>query len=115
MNFGKGGLCPRFHHAVELIGRRWSGAIIMLLMRRESARFNELLSAIPCISDRLLTERLRQLEDEGLIERVVEGGRPVRVSYKLTACGRALEPAITELGKWAEGWIDAERVGSKSA
>ena len=115
MSFGKAALCPRFHHAVELIGKRWSGAIIMLLMRRESARFNELLSAIPSISDRLLTERLRQLEDEGLIERVVEGGRPVRVCYKLTACGRALEPALIELGKWAEGWIDAERVSSKSA
>ncbi len=115
MGFGQAGLCPRFHHAVELIGRRWSGAIIMLLMRRESARFNELLAAIPGVSDRLLTERLRQLEDEGIIERVVEGSRPVRVFYKLTACGRALEPVITELGKWAQGWVEVERIVSKSA
>ena len=112
---GHGGLCPRFHRAVELIGRRWSGAIIMLLMGREFARFNELLAAIPGVSDRLLTERLRQLEDEGIIERRVDGGRPVRVLYTLTPSGRALEPAITALGKWAEVWLDADRVVSASA
>jgi len=115
MEHGDARLCPLFHHAVEVIGKRWSGAIVMLLMRRDSARFNELLAAIPRISDRLLSERLRELESEGIVERAVESGPPVRVSYKLTTCGRALEPAIIELARWASAWIDLERVIPKSA
>ena len=103
MENGRPGLCPLFHHAVEVIGKRWSGAIVMLLMRRESARFNELLAAIPGLSDRLLSERLRELEAEGIVDRAVEGSRPVRVSYKLSECGRALEPAIKALGQWCGG------------
>lgn len=108
METGQSGLCPLFHHAVEVVGKRWSGAIIALLLGREAARFNELLAAIPGLSDRLLCERLRELEAEGIVERVVETGRPVRVSYKLTASGRALEPAITALGEWAHAWVDQE-------
>jgi DNA-binding HxlR family transcriptional regulator len=110
MDTGDHGLCPLFHHAVEVIGRRWSGAILMLLVQREAVRFNELLAAIPGISDRLLSERLRELETEGIVERVVDGGRPVRVSYRLTDCGRALEPAVRELGAWAAAWIRPEQV-----
>jgi DNA-binding HxlR family transcriptional regulator len=104
------GLCPFFHHAVEVIGRRWSGAIVMLLLQREAVRFNELLAAIPGISDRLLSERLREFETEGIVERVVDGGPPVRVSYRLTDCGRALEPTIRELSGWAAAWIHPERL-----
>jgi DNA-binding HxlR family transcriptional regulator len=104
------GLCPLFHHAVEVIGRRWSGAIVMLLIQREAARFNELLAAIPGLSDRLLSERLRELETEGIVERIVDGGRPVRVSYRLTDRGRALEPAVRELAVWAAAWICPERL-----
>jgi DNA-binding HxlR family transcriptional regulator len=95
-------LCRKFHRAVELIGRRWSGAIIAMLVGRESLRFNELLAAIPGISDRLLTERLRELERAGVVERTVEPGPPVRVAYSLTEAGRALEPAVSAIGAWAE-------------
>jgi len=101
------GLCPKFHHAIEMVGRRWSGAIIMLLVKRGSSRFNELLSAIPGVSDRLLTERLRELEAEGIILRRVEDGRPVRVTYEMTEAGKDLEPAIAALGIWAERWAKA--------
>jgi DNA-binding HxlR family transcriptional regulator len=110
MNIRDDGLCPLFHHAVEVIGRRWSGAIVMLLIQREAVRFNELLAAIPGLSDRLLSERLRELETEGIVERVVDAGRPVRVSYRLTNCGRALEPAVRELAVWAAAWICPERL-----
>jgi DNA-binding HxlR family transcriptional regulator len=110
MATGDHGLCPLFHHAVEVIGRRWSGAIVMLLVQREAVRFNELLAAIPGISDRLLSERLRELETEGIVERVVDGGRPVRVSYRLTDCGRALEPTVRELAGWAAAWIRPEHL-----
>ena len=100
-------LCKKFHRAVELIGRRWSGAIVSILVGSGSARYNELLSAIPGISDRLLTERLRELERAGIVVRTVEPGPPVRVSYALTEAGRALEPAVAAIGAWAERYADA--------
>jgi DNA-binding HxlR family transcriptional regulator len=103
-------VCPLFHHAIEVLGRRWSGAIIMVLVRRGTCRFNELLAGIPGMSDRLLSERLRELEAEGVVVRTVEPGPPVRVAYTLTDAGRALEPAIAALATWAERWVPAERV-----
>jgi DNA-binding HxlR family transcriptional regulator len=97
-------LCPRFHHAVELIGRRWTGAIVRLLLPGPM-RFNELLAAISGLSDRLLSERLRELESEGIVRRVVTAGPPVKVEYVLSKSGRDLEPALNELGAWAERWV----------
>src|SRR2546426_8020187 len=93
--------CPRFHHAVELIGRRWSGAIINAMLPGPQC-FNELLAIIPGLSDRLLTERLREFESEGLVRRTFLEGPPVRVSYELTKSGRDLKPVIEALGRWAE-------------
>jgi DNA-binding HxlR family transcriptional regulator len=112
---GSARLCPRFHHAIELIGRRWSGALIMLLVQRDSARYSDLLAAIPGISDRLLSERLRELESEGIVARSVEPGPPVRVSYRLTEAGRALEPAIFGLARWADTWIPQDPQAAKIA
>lgn len=97
-------LCPRFHRAVELIGRRWTGAIIRVLLGGPR-RFNELLAAIPGISDRLLTERLRELEHEELIVRRVEPGSPVKVIYELTCAGAELQESLDALGRWAERWL----------
>ena len=99
-------LCAKFHKAVELIGRRWSGAVIQLLFRGP-ARFAELRDAIPDISDRMLSERLRELEEEGIVARTVIPETPVRVEYALTAKGKALEPALGAIGKWAEKWAEA--------
>ena len=97
--------CPRFHHAVELIGRRWSGAIINAMLSGPQC-FNELLATVPGLSDRLLTERLREFESEGLVRRTVLAGPPVRVSYELTRSGRDLKPVIEALGRWAEKWVE---------
>ncbi len=97
-------VCSRFHHAVELIGRRWSGAIISVMLDGPQC-FNEMLAAVPGLSDRLLTERLRELEAEGLVRRTVLPGPPVRVSYELTDAGKSLEPVIESLGRWAERWV----------
>ena len=99
-------LCPRFHRAVELIGRRWTGSVVRVLLAGPR-RFNELLIAIPGISDRLLTERLRELESEGLILREVQPGSPVRVLYTLTCAGHELQEALDALGRWAERWLSA--------
>lgn len=96
-------VCPHFHAAIELIGKRWTGAIVCALTERPM-RFGELRKAVPGLSDRLLSQRLRELEDEGLVEREVEAGTPVRVTYALTAMGSELGPAIGELRSWAKRW-----------
>lgn len=97
--------CPRYQYAIELIGRRWVGAILRVLVSGPK-RFNELLCAVPGLSDRLLTERLRELEREGVVTRSVSAERPVRVSYALTECGRSLSELIVAIGNWAETWVD---------
>jgi DNA-binding HxlR family transcriptional regulator len=97
--------CPRFHYAVELLGRRWIGAIIRVLMGGPR-RFNELLGAVPGLSDRLLTERLRELEREGIVARTVHDERPVRVTYTLTESGESLGPILDQISDWAERWVE---------
>ena len=96
-------VCPDFHAAIELIGRRWAGAILIALAEGPHF-FAELGAAIPGLSDRLLSRRLRELEAAGLVERSVHHGTPARVSYALTEKGRALEPALAELRSWAREW-----------
>ena len=100
-------LCARFHRASELIGRRWTGAIIFVLLESR-CRFATLRDAIPDITDRMLSERLQELEQEGIVERTVVPDTPVRVEYALTRKGRGLTAAIEAIGEWAEKWIDAE-------
>jgi DNA-binding HxlR family transcriptional regulator len=96
-------VCPDFHAAVELVGRRWSGAILYALTDKPHY-FAELAAAIPGLSDRLLSQRLRELEAEGLVSRSVEEGSPARVRYALTEKGRSLSPALRELRDWARAW-----------
>jgi DNA-binding HxlR family transcriptional regulator len=100
---GAASVCPDFHAAIELIGKRWTGAILSALTEGPM-RFGELAKAVPRMSDRLLSQRLRELEDEGVVERTVEGGAPPRVSYELTEKGADLKPAIGELQAWAQRW-----------
>ena len=94
-------LCARFHHASELVGRRWTGAIIYVLLQ-QTCRFATLRDAIPGITDRMLSERLQELEDEGLVERTVLPETPVRVEYSLTRKGKGLAEAVQSLANWAE-------------
>jgi DNA-binding HxlR family transcriptional regulator len=99
--------CPLTHEAIELIGRRWTGAIVEVLMRSTAAmRFNEIAGAVPTLSDRMLSERLKELEDRGVVRRDVDAGPPVRVSYSLTPMGRGLDPVLKELRAWAQRWLD---------
>jgi DNA-binding HxlR family transcriptional regulator len=109
-----GAFCPRYHRAVELIGRRWTGAVIRVLLGGR-ARYHELRDAIPDISDRMLAERLRELEREGVIDRVVIPETPVRVEYELTEKGRALEPVVRAISVWAERWVPALAGGGRRA
>ena len=98
-------VCAQFHRAGELIGRRWSGAIIFLLLK-SNARFADLRAGIPGITDRMLSERLHELENEGICSRTVVPDAPVRVEYALTQKGRALAQVIDSIGAWAHDWTD---------
>jgi DNA-binding HxlR family transcriptional regulator len=103
-------LCPRYHHAIELIGRRWSGAILQI-MRGGVVRFSDLAAAIPGLSDRMLSERLKELEAEQLVERRVIPETPVRVEYRLTPRGEALGSVLDAVTQWAHTWLgEAEPV-----
>jgi DNA-binding HxlR family transcriptional regulator len=97
--------CPYYHEAVELIGRRWTGAIVAVLMDGGSMRFSEIAHAVPELSDRLLSERMKELEARGVVSRNVDAGPPVKVVYELTDMGRSLEPALQELKSWARRWL----------
>ena len=96
--------CPRYTRAIEIIGRRWTGAILRALMAGR-AHFNEIARTVPGLSDRLLSERLKELEAEGLVVRAVTPARPVHVEYCLTDKGAALLPVVRALAMWAETWL----------
>jgi DNA-binding HxlR family transcriptional regulator len=96
--------CPLYHEAVELVGRRWTGAILRVLMDGP-LRFSEIAQAVPELSDRLLSERMKELESRGMVERRVIPGPPLRVEYELSRMGRELEPALSELQRWANRWL----------
>jgi DNA-binding HxlR family transcriptional regulator len=98
--------CPLYHEAVELVGRRWTGAILRVLMDGP-LRFSEIAQAIPELSDRLLSERMKELEARGIVERTVLPGPPLRVQYELSKMGRELEPALAELQHWARRWLSS--------
>jgi DNA-binding HxlR family transcriptional regulator len=97
--------CPYLHEAVELIGKRWSGAIIVVLIEGGPMRFSEIAQAIPQLSDRLLSERMKELEARGIVERRVQPGSPARVEYALTDMGRALAPTLRQLKSWSHRWL----------
>src|SRR6059058_3172993 len=96
--------CPLYHEAVELVGRRWTGAILRVLMDGP-LRFSEIAQAIPELSDRLLSERMKELESRGIVERTVIAGPPLRVQYELSEMGHELKPALSELQSWARRWL----------
>lgn len=102
---GRPPCCPYYHEAIELIGRRWTGAIVGVLIHHENLRFCEIAEAVPELSDRLLSERMKELEARGVVRRTVRPGRPVRVEYALTEMGQELAPAVHELERWARRWL----------
>jgi DNA-binding HxlR family transcriptional regulator len=98
--------CPYYHEAVELIGRRWTGAIVIVLLDHGGPlRFGEIAAAVPQLSDRLLSERMKELEARGVVVRTERRAAPVRVDYCLTEMGRQLEPAVRALETWARQWL----------
>jgi DNA-binding HxlR family transcriptional regulator len=98
-------LCPRYQQAIELLGKRWTGLILMVLLDRP-LRFNEMAEQLEVVSDRMLSERLKELEAEGVVERCVYPETPVRIEYRLSEKGRALAPVIAAIQEWSDRWIE---------
>ncbi|MFC5447208.1 winged helix-turn-helix transcriptional regulator [Paenibacillus aestuarii] len=94
-------LCPKFEHAFELLGKRWTGLIIHVLMTGPK-RFKDISELIPTMSDRMLSERFKELEAAEIIIRHVYPETPVRIEYELTEKGKGLQPVMDELQKWAD-------------
>jgi DNA-binding HxlR family transcriptional regulator len=103
--------CPRYHKAVEVIGKRWTGAILRAMLL-DVTRFADLRAVVPGLSDRMLTERLKELQEEGIVERIVHAETPVRIEYRLTEKGRELHDAVYALSRWADRWIPLEATTS---
>src|SRR5579883_1954110 len=98
-------ICPRYEHAVSVLGKRWTGLLLNALMDGPR-RFCELTALVEGLSDRVLSDRLRELEMEGVVQRVVYPQIPVRVEYQLTEKGHALKPVVDAIHTWAEKWIE---------
>lgn len=99
-------LCPRFEKAMKIMSQRWTGLVIYQLLTGPQ-RFCSIESSLP-ISGRLLSERLKDLEQEGIVKRDVFPETPVRIEYSLTEKGIALEPIIREIESWSQKWIENE-------
>jgi DNA-binding HxlR family transcriptional regulator len=103
---GAAQICPRYRRAIELVGKRWTGGIIRALMDGPR-RFSSLLDAVPGMHDRVLSERLKELEAADVIRRRVHAETPVRIEYELTEKGRELERVVDEMQRWADRWMPA--------
>jgi DNA-binding HxlR family transcriptional regulator len=97
--------CPRYERAIQILGKRWTGLLLNALMNGPR-RFCELTAGVEGLSDRVLSDRLRELEMEGILQRVVYPQIPVRVEYQLTEKGCALRPVIEAIHAWAGRWIE---------
>ena len=99
--------CPAYTRAIEIIGKRWTGAILRSMLAGTS-RFSEMLAQVPGLSDRLLSERLKELEAEGIVERRVTPSTPVRIEYVLTEKGQGLGAVVHSVAEWASAWAEEE-------
>lgn len=99
-------MCPRYQRAMELLGKKWTGLLLRILLGGRK-RFGEFRAQVPELSERILSERLKELEDEGIICRLVHNTKPVLIEYELTEKGRALESVVQSVQSWAEQWVEA--------
>lgn len=101
-------LCPKYQAAMEILGKRWTGVVLQVLLQGP-LRFNELMARLEVVSDRMLSERLKELETAGIVHRNVVPDQPVRVEYALTEKGLELEAVVSAVGQWAEKWMGPAR------
>ncbi|MBT2694836.1 helix-turn-helix domain-containing protein [Bacillus sp. ISL-55] len=98
-------ICPRFEKAMTILSQRWTGLIIYQLISGPQ-RFCAIESSVG-VSGRVLSERLKDLENEGIVRREVHPETPVRIEYSLTEKGKSLEPLMKEIEKWSQSWLEA--------
>ncbi|SDH81532.1 transcriptional regulator, HxlR family [Alteribacillus persepolensis] len=102
MDYSK--MCPKYEAAMELLGKKWTGLIIRVLLDGPK-RFKDIKAQIPDMSDRILTERMKELEESDIVERTVYPEKPVRIEYSLTTKGNDLSPVIESIQEWGEKWM----------
>ncbi|MFD2640064.1 winged helix-turn-helix transcriptional regulator [Piscibacillus salipiscarius] len=100
-------ICPKFEKALSILNKRWTGLIVFQLLNG-SQRFCNIESEIG-ISGRVLSERLKDLEKEGIVKRTVYDETPVRIEYSLTDKGLALEPVLSQIQNWSDNWVQSDR------
>lgn len=105
-------ICPKFEKAFQILGKKWNGLIIEVLLNGKT-HFSLISAAIPELSDRMLAARLRELERLDIVERHVDVGYPIQVTYKLTKKGQEIEPILKEVHRWADNWFSADDVITK--
>ena len=96
-------MCPRYAAAMTILGKKWNGLILRSLMEGPR-RFTEMAAYVPGLSDRLLSQRLQELEEAGIVARAVYSHRPVLVEYSLTPQGQALREVVEAIQRWADIW-----------
>lgn len=102
-------VCPKFERAFQIIGKKWNGLIIEVLLNGE-CHFSTIADAIPELSDRMLAARLRELETLDIVDRHVDTGYPVQVTYRLTEKGQEIQPVLAEVHQWADKWFDSAEI-----
>ncbi|MCD9023996.1 winged helix-turn-helix transcriptional regulator [Cohnella silvisoli] len=102
MDYSK--MCPKYESAAELLGKKWTGLIIRVLLGGPK-RFKDIKEQIPEMSDKMLTDRMKELESSGILTRTVYPEMPVRIEYELTEKGRNLEEVILSIQNWGENWM----------
>jgi Predicted transcriptional regulators len=102
MDYSK--MCPKYESAAELLGKKWTGLIIRVLLGGPK-RFKDIKEQIPDMSDKMLTDRMKELEALGILTRTVYPEMPVRIEYELTEKGRQLEEVIVSIQTWGETWM----------
>ena len=106
-------ICEHFQRAARLLARRWSPLIISALLAG-NGRFTDIRDSIPGLSDRLLSERLKELETAGIVTRTVIPATPVRIEYGLTEQGQDLSGLLDEMRAWAERWAPVTATARRS-
>ncbi|EEI18703.1 transcriptional regulator [Lentilactobacillus hilgardii] len=96
-------LCPKFEKTFSFLGKKWNGLIIDVLLQEGALRFREVARQIPKCSDRVLVERLRELEDDGVVIRKDYPNSSL-IEYSLTDQGKELAPIMHAIHSWSEKW-----------
>jgi DNA-binding HxlR family transcriptional regulator len=97
-------MCPKYEAAADILGKKWTGLIIRVMLGGPK-RFKEIKEQIPEMSDKMLTDRMKELESQNIIKRTVYPEMPVRIEYELTPKGRELQPVIESIQNWGEHWM----------